>query len=136
MKSKYIHMSMLIQGPKQPGTDINMYLKLLKYELHTLWEEGGVNTWDALAEEYFPMIAALLCTVHDVPGYGYVSSQVCHGHNGCVRCMDDPTFHQLLKYPGSSKTIYIGHRRWLHIKDSWRRRGPFQRRRRALGTST
>ena len=49
MKRKYIHMSMLIQGPKQPGTDIHLYLKLLKDELHTLWEEGGVNTWDALA---------------------------------------------------------------------------------------
>ena len=36
-------MSMLIQGPKQPGTDINLYLKLLKDELQTLWEEDGVN---------------------------------------------------------------------------------------------
>ena len=122
MKRKYIHMSMLIQGPKQPGTDINLYLKLLKDELHTLWEEG-VNTWDALAEQYFLMRAALLYTVHDLPGYGYVSGQACHVHNGCVRCMDDPTFHQLQKDPGSSKTVYIGHRRWLHIKDSWRRRG-------------
>ena len=74
MKRKYIHMSMLIQGPKQPGTDINLYLKLLKDELHTLWEEGVVNTWDALAEEYFPMRAVLLCTVHNLPGYGYVSA--------------------------------------------------------------
>ena len=32
MKRKYIHMSMLIQGPKQPGTDIHLYLKLLKDE--------------------------------------------------------------------------------------------------------
>ena len=68
MKRKYIHMCMLIQGPKQPGTDINLYLKLLKDELHTLWEEGGVNTWDALEEEYFPMRAALLCMVHDLSG--------------------------------------------------------------------
>ena len=43
MKRKYIHMSMLIQGPKQPGTDINLYLKVLKDELHTLWEESGVK---------------------------------------------------------------------------------------------
>jgi len=40
-----------------------------------------------------------------------------------MRCMDDPTFMQLKKDPGSSKTIYTGHRRWLHKDDPWRRRG-------------
>ena len=67
MKRKYIHMSMLIQGPKQPGIDINMYLKLLKDELDTLWAEEGVRTWDAVAEQYFPMRASLLYTVHNLP---------------------------------------------------------------------
>ena len=52
MKRKYIHMSMLIQGPKQPGNDINLYLQLLKDELHKIWTEG-VNIWDAVAEDYF-----------------------------------------------------------------------------------
>ena len=36
MKTKYIHMSMLIQGPKQPGNNINLYMGLLKEELDTL----------------------------------------------------------------------------------------------------
>jgi hypothetical protein len=54
MKTKYIHMSMLIQGPKQLGNDINLYLELLKEELHTLWTPG-VRTWDACAGDYFPM---------------------------------------------------------------------------------
>ena len=35
MKTKYIHMSMLIQGPKQPGNNINMYPGLLQEELDT-----------------------------------------------------------------------------------------------------
>jgi len=123
MKRKYIHMSMLIQGPKQPGKDINLYLQLLKDELDTLWAEEGVSTWDAVAEDYFPMRAALICTVHDFLGYGYVAGQVCHGHFACVRCMDDATYFQLEKAPGSSKTVYIGHRRWLTENDPWRRRG-------------
>src|SRR3954462_4428497 len=97
MKSKYIHMCMLIQGTKQLGNDINLYLKLLKDELDTLWE--GVNTWDAVAEEYFPMRAALLCMMHDYLGHRYVAGQV---------CMDVPTFMQLKKDPGSSRTIYMG----------------------------
>ena len=95
MKRKYIHMSMLIPGPKQPGKDINIYLQLLKDELDTLWAEEGVNTWDAFEENYFPMRAALICTVHDFLGYRYVIGHVCHGHNGCVRCMDDATIELL-----------------------------------------
>ena len=31
-------MSMLIEGPKQPGNDINLYVGLLKKELDTLWK--------------------------------------------------------------------------------------------------
>ena len=100
MKKKYIHMSMLIQGPKQPGNNINLYLKLLKDELDTLWAEEGVKMWDSFGEKYFYMRAVLLCTVHDLLGYGYVAGQACHRHN-CVRCIDDPMFLQLPKDPGS-----------------------------------
>src|SRR5664279_2243993 len=50
MKKKYIMMSMLIQGPKQPGNDIDIYLKLLVDELQTLWKEG-VLVYDAYKEK-------------------------------------------------------------------------------------
>ena len=85
-------MSMLIQGPKQPGNYINLYLQLLKEELETLWEPQGVNTWDVVAQDYFPMRATLICMVQYYLGYGYVACQACHEHYGCVRCMDDTTF--------------------------------------------
>ncbi|KAK1606060.1 hypothetical protein QYE76_029733 [Lolium multiflorum] len=100
-----------------------MYLELLKEELETLWAEEGVDTWDAVAEEYFPLRAALITTVQDYLGYGYISCQVCHGHKACVRCMEETMFLQLGKDPGSSKTVYMGHRRWLHKTDPWRKRG-------------
>ena len=45
-------MSMLIQGPKQPGNDITLYLQLLKEELATLWDEP-TNTWDAYGQDFF-----------------------------------------------------------------------------------
>ena len=86
-------MCMLIEGPKQPGNDINIYLGLLKEELDTLWKTPP-NTWDATEEEYFPMRAAVLTTVHDYPGYEYVAGQVVHGFCGCTRCMDDTTYRQ------------------------------------------
>ncbi|KAK1611707.1 hypothetical protein QYE76_035380 [Lolium multiflorum] len=100
-----------------------MYLELLKEELETLWAEEGVDTWDAVAEEYFPLRAALITTVQDYLGYGYISCQVCHGHKACVRCMEETMFLQLGKDPGSSKTVYMGHRRWLQKTDPWRKRG-------------
>jgi hypothetical protein len=120
MKKKYVTMSMLVQGPKQPGTDINLYLTLLKEELATLWEEGA-RTWDASRQDYFDMRAAVITTVHDLPGYGYVSGQVTQGFCGCVRCKDNTTYHQLQKDPGSGKTVYLGTRRWLPEKHQWRK---------------
>ena len=87
MKRKYIHMSMLIQGPTQPGSDINMYLDLLKKELDTLWEEG-VETWDTFKEEHFCMRAMLITMVQDFLGYRYIACQVNHGHKACVRFME------------------------------------------------
>ena len=91
MKSKYIHMSMLIQGPKQLRNNINLYLGLLQEELDMLWKKPA-KTWDASKGEYFHMRVELITTVHDYLGYGYVAGQVVHGFSGCVRCMDDTTY--------------------------------------------
>jgi hypothetical protein len=66
-------MSMLIQGPKQPGININLYLQLLEDELVALWDQG-VNTWDAMAEDYFPLKAVLMTMVQDYLDYGYIAS--------------------------------------------------------------
>jgi hypothetical protein len=65
---------------------------------------------------------ALLTMVHDFLGYRYVAGQVVHGFNACVRCMDDTMFRQLDRDPGSSKTVFVGHRRWLREDDAWRKR--------------
>ncbi|KAK1693135.1 hypothetical protein QYE76_009832 [Lolium multiflorum] len=104
-KQRYIHLSILIQGPKQPGVDMHLYLGLLKEELDTLWKTPP-RTWDAYTRTYFDMRAALITTVTDYPGYAYVSAQVGHGFNGCVKCMDDTPHLQLPRDPGSSKTVY------------------------------
>ena len=37
--------------------------------------------------------------------------------------MDDTTSLQLSKDGGSSKIVYLGHRRWLEKDDPWRKRG-------------
>ena len=83
--------------------------------------ETPANTWDTAEKEYFPMRAALLTTVHDYLGYGYVAGQVVHGFSRCVRCMDDTMYGQLDRDLGSSKTVFMGRRRWLRDDDSLRK---------------
>jgi hypothetical protein len=121
MKQKYIHMRLLIQGPKQPGNNISLYLQLLKEELATLQVEPGVNTWDTIIEDYFPMRAAVVTTVQDYLSYGYIVGQVVHRYCVYVRCIDDTTYKQLEKDPRSSKTVFMGHRRCVGKDDPWRK---------------
>ena len=56
-------MPVLIQGPKQPGNDIDMYLRLLVDELLLLWKEEGVRVWDEYKQENFDLRALLFITV-------------------------------------------------------------------------
>src|SRR3954462_9806542 len=70
--------------------------------------EEGVNTWDAAAQEYFLMKAVVITTVQDYLGLGYFSGQVVQGFCACVRCMDNTTYRQLDKDPGSSKLCSKG----------------------------
>ena len=46
MKRKFIMMPVLIQGPKQPDNDIDVYLSPLVEELLQLWNGNGVRAWD------------------------------------------------------------------------------------------
>src|SRR3954463_8967483 len=60
---------------------------------------------------------------HDYLELGYFSGQVVQGFCACVRCMDNTTYRQLEKDPGSSKTMFQGSRRWLPKKHPWRKLG-------------
>ncbi|KAK1682677.1 hypothetical protein QYE76_043525 [Lolium multiflorum] len=57
MKRKFIMMPVLIQGPKQPGNDIDVYLRPLVDELLQLWGRPGVRVWDEHKEEEFDLRA-------------------------------------------------------------------------------
>nr|ABA97946.2 transposon protein, putative, CACTA, En/Spm sub-class [Oryza sativa Japonica Group] len=51
-KRKYIMLAMLIQGPRQPGNDIDVFLEPIIDDFERLWNEG-TRTWDAYAQERF-----------------------------------------------------------------------------------
>ncbi|XP_041003890.1 uncharacterized protein LOC121249241 [Juglans microcarpa x Juglans regia] len=72
MKDPYLMMSLLILGPKAPGNDIDVFLRLLIDELTELWEEG-IRTYDAYKQESFHLRAALLWTINDFLAYANLS---------------------------------------------------------------
>jgi hypothetical protein len=51
MKRKFIMMPVLIQGPKQPGNNIDVYLRPLVEELKQLWQNEGVRVCDEYKQE-------------------------------------------------------------------------------------
>jgi hypothetical protein len=65
MKWKFIMMPVLIQGPRQPGNDINVYLRPLVDELLQLWDRPGVRVWHEHKEEEFDLQALLFITIND-----------------------------------------------------------------------
>ncbi|XP_071739374.1 uncharacterized protein [Rutidosis leptorrhynchoides] len=82
MKRKYIMMSLLIQGPKQPGNDIDVYLQPLVDEMMELWNTS-IHVYDAYKKEYFQLRAMLFCTINDFPAYGNLSGYSTKGKNAC-----------------------------------------------------
>ena len=67
MKQKFIMMPVLIQGRKQPGNDIDVYLRPLVEELLQLWNGNGVRVWDEHKQEEFNLHALLFVTINDWP---------------------------------------------------------------------
>jgi hypothetical protein len=83
MKRKYIMLALLIQGPKQPGKDIDVYFAPLVEDLKLLWTKG-VQIYDAHLKENFTLRCMLFITINDYPAYGNSSAQATKGTNACV----------------------------------------------------
>ncbi|KAL6289176.1 hypothetical protein ACE6H2_006686 [Prunus campanulata] len=117
MKRKFMMLTILISGPKQPGNDIDVYLEPLIDDLKSLWD-GIRGVYDAHIGEYFTLRAALLWTINDFPAYGNLSGCVVKGYKACPICGDDTPSHRL---KNGHKICYIGHRKWLPINHPYRR---------------
>nr|XP_043638244.1 uncharacterized protein LOC122609251 [Erigeron canadensis] len=109
MKRKYIMMSLLIQGPKQPGNDIDVYLAPLIDDLKTLWSIG-VEVFDAYKRESFQLRALLFCTINDFPAYGNLSGYSTKGKKACPVCGD---YTDSLRLKHCGKHVFVNHRRFL-----------------------
>ncbi|XP_073131634.1 uncharacterized protein [Henckelia pumila] len=117
MKRKFMMLTLLISGPKQPGNDIDVYLAPLIDDLKKLWDIG-VDAYDAHREENFLLRAVLLWTINDFPAYGNLSGCVVKGYCACPICGEE-TYSTRLKH--SRKISYTGHRRFLPTNHPYRR---------------
>ena len=95
MKRKYIMLAILIQGPRQPGNDIDVYFAPLVEDLKLLWIEG-VRMYDALMQEDFTLRCILFLTINDYPAFGNSSGQTIRGKAACVQCIEN-TAHKYLR---------------------------------------
>ncbi|KAL5562732.1 hypothetical protein UlMin_032479 [Ulmus minor] len=109
MKRKFVMLTMLISGPRQPGNDIDVYLAPLIEDLKMLWEEG-VECFDGSREETFTLRALLLWTINDFPAYGNLSGYSVKGYFACPICKEN-TCSKRLEH--GRKICYMGHRRFL-----------------------
>ncbi|XP_073131437.1 uncharacterized protein [Henckelia pumila] len=117
MKRKFVMLTLLISGPRQPGNDIDVYLAPLIDDLKCLWDTG-VESYDAYQEESFSLKAVLLWTINDFPAYGNMSGCVVKGYHACPICAEN-TYSTRLKH--SRKMSYTGHRRFLPLNHPYRR---------------
>nr|XP_011463602.1 PREDICTED: uncharacterized protein LOC101298016 [Fragaria vesca subsp. vesca] len=109
MKRKYMMLTLLISGPKQPRNDIDVYLQPLVDDLKVLWD-GIEQVYDSVRGEYFKLKAVLLWTINDFPAYGNLSGCVVKGYNACPICVDQTKPYRLKH---SKKLVFWRNRRQL-----------------------
>ena len=65
LKRKFIMMPVLIEGPKEPGNDTDMFLQPLMDDLLLLWKEEGVHVCDEYKQESFNLRVLLFVCIND-----------------------------------------------------------------------
>ncbi|XP_024190649.1 uncharacterized protein LOC112194663 [Rosa chinensis] len=95
MKRKYMMLTLLISGPKQPGNDIDIYLQPLIDDLKILWD-GVEEVYDGYRKQYFKLKAVLFWTINDYPAYGNLFGSIVKGYKACpALAFDDTEEHDL-----------------------------------------
>ncbi|XP_059638837.1 uncharacterized protein LOC132281119 [Cornus florida] len=118
MSKENMMLTLLIPGPRQPGNDIDVYLEPLIDDLKELWEKG-VEIYDAFAKSTFNLKVILMWTISDFPAFSNLSGHVTKGKKACPTCSDDTCSRRL---NCSTKTVYLGHRRWLSLTHPFRKK--------------
>jgi hypothetical protein len=116
-KRKYLMLSILIQGPKQAGIDIDVFLEPLMEDMTKLYNEG-VHMWNHYQQKYFMLYAIIFVCIHDALRGFIVSGQTKGKSGACPVCVDGTASVYL---PSSRKMVYMRHRRFLLRKHKYRK---------------
>jgi hypothetical protein len=101
-QKKVLTLSILIQGPKQAGIDIDVFMEPLMKDMGKLWNEG-LRMWDKYQDEYFTQKAIIWVCIHDTPG-GFTVTRQTKGKSGCPICVDGTASIYLLS---SRKLVFM-----------------------------
>ncbi len=91
-----------------------------------------METWDAYGQENFTLRVLLFCTINDYPALGNLSGQTVKGKKACSDCMEHTRSRWLKK---SRKMVYMGHRRWLPLRHTFRRKKKIFNGKKELGSA-
>src|SRR5438128_1547863 len=109
-------LSILIQEPKQPGNDIDVFLEPLLEDMAKLWNDGEL-VWDEFKQECFTLRAMIFVAITDYPGGFSLLGQMT-GKRGCLVCLGDTQYMYIF---GSKKLVYMRSRRFLPPRHRYRK---------------
>ena len=115
MNRKYMMLSMLISGPKQPRNDIDVYLAPLIKDLKQMWDTS-VEVY-AGYKENFTLRAMLFGTINDFSTYGIMSGYNIKGKCACPLC-EESTYWMQLEH--CTKNVFQGHRTFIPLTHCYR----------------
>jgi hypothetical protein len=116
-KRKYLILSILIQGLKQAGTNIDVFLEPLMEDMTKLWNKG-VRMWYKYHHEYFTLYVVIFICIHDAPGRFTLPGQTKEKSGTCPICVDQTTSVYL---SSSRKLVYMRHRQFLPRNHKYRK---------------
>ncbi|KAK9206706.1 hypothetical protein WN943_016985 [Citrus x changshan-huyou] len=116
VKRKFMMLTLLISGPKQPGNDIDVYLAPLIDDLRLLWDVG-VDVYDAYRQQSFNLKAILLWTISDFLAYGNLAGCTVKGYKACPICGEKT---RSIRLQHSKKISFMRHRRFLSRSHPYR----------------
>jgi hypothetical protein len=119
MKWSYIQMPLLMQEPRQPENDIDVFLEPVINELVEMFETSVKDVWDEYKKEHVTIKAVLT----NLPGQGSLSREKTKGYTGCVKW-------QRYKHHGPKNRILV---LLLHLRPKQDQRHPRSHRKKVLG---
>lgn len=117
MTTPYLFLTVLLPGPHNPKSKIDVYLQPLIDDLKLLWNVG-VSTYDVSRKQNFQMRAIIMWNVNDFLAYGMLSGWTIAGKLVCPYCMQK-TKDFKLKY-GGKNYWFDCHRQFLPLDHEFR----------------